>query len=228
MRTHDVQGISAIVPAYNEEKTILAVVRKLERHPLIDEVIVVNDGSTDGTARKAAKTSAVVINLAQNKGKGEAMAEGVARARFGTLLFVDADLVGLTDNMITMLIRSVESGRYDMFTLVRDRKTETFQMHLSSTYVVGGERALKRTLWDIVPAEDRSGFGVEMALNYYAQKHNMNIGHALAPGLKQVAKERKRGLMRGLTMRAVMFGEVMYAVCKLHVLRREGKNFRTA
>ncbi len=134
---------------------------------------MVSDGSTDETTNRARKSTATVIELMENTGKGEAMATGVAHAAYDTLLFADADLLGLSNAMITTLLSEVLSGRHEMFTLVRDRVSEHFQLHLPPQYVVGGERALKRDLWERVPAADRQGFGVELALNYYAQKHGL-------------------------------------------------------
>jgi len=214
------KGVTAIVPAYNEQDTILEVVRRLKFHPLIDEVIVVSDGSTDDTVKRVRKSGAIIIELKENVGKGEAMAIAVKRGSYDTLLFADADLVGLSHGMLTMVLSEVLSGRYEMFTLVRDRMSEYFQLHLPVQYVVGGERALRRELWDRVPSEDRQGFGVELALNYYAQKHGMKTGYALAEGLKQVSKERKRGLVRGFIMRIHMTAQCMKALYKLHFLGR--------
>jgi glycosyltransferase involved in cell wall biosynthesis len=213
-------GVTAIVPAYNEAETILEVVRRLEFHPLIDEVIVVSDGSTDATAQRARESGAIVIELQNNVGKGEAMAAGVARSSYNTLLFADADLVGLSNAMITLLLSKVLSDEHVMYTLVRDRVSEHFQLHLPSQYVVGGERALRRELWDLVPAEDRQGFGVELALNYYAQKQGMRTGHTLAEGLSQVIKEKKHGLVRGFLMRLLMTAQCVKALFKLHILGR--------
>lgn len=214
------KGVSAIVPAYNEAATIVQVVRRLLRHPDIDEVIVVSDGSTDDTAARVSKTDARLIVLRENGGKGNAMEIGVRAAAYDTLLFADADLQGLTDAMIAQLVDKVRDERYEMFTLIRDRASEHFQLYLPSQYVVGGERSLTRRLWNMVPAEDRQGFGVELALNYYAAAQGMHIGHELAPGLSQISKERKRGLVRGLWLRLWMVVDCAKALWKLHFLHR--------
>ena len=218
--SHFPNAVTAIVPAYNEEGTIVDVVRRLQFHPLVDEVIVVSDGSTDRTVERARSTGVTVIALPENVGKGDAMAAAVARARHDVIMFADADLVGLSNGMITRLLSEVLSGRHDMFTLVRDRVSEYFQLHLPPQSGVGGERALRRELWDLVPAADRQGFGVELALNYYAQKRGMKTGYALAEGLKQVSKEKKRGLVRGFVMRLHMTAQCMKALYKLHFLGR--------
>lgn len=209
---------SAVIPAYNEGNRIRDVLSVVMSHPLVDDVIVVSDGSTDGTAANARSMGAEVIELKRNVGKGEAMGRGVRLARHDVIAFFDADLVGLTHAMIDKMLGEVLSGRHDMFTLIRDRRSETFQLRIADAYVVGGERALRRKLWDLVPARDRQGFQVELALNYYAQRAGRRIGSALAPGLGQIAKERKRGLVRGFLLRLKMTWDCLLALGKLHIL----------
>ncbi len=216
---HSPRKVSAIVPAYNEQDTIRAVVNKIASHPLIDEVIVVSDGSTDNTADEARATPAHVIELTENRGKGIAMDIGVEKAQYDILVFFDADILGLSTEMMDKLIGRVRSGKYEMFTLVRDRKSETFQLYVPNSLIVGGERAVTRSLWEKVPQEDKKGFGIELALNYFAKKHGMHTGYALAKGLAQIPKEKKRGLFLGLWLRFIMTAECVKAYCKLFILR---------
>ena len=87
--------IGAVIPAFEEEKRIGDVVRAVTSHLDPSLVVVVDDGSLDGTARNAAAEGARVVRHAANRGKGAALrsgfdllvSEGVARAVFT----VDAD-----------------------------------------------------------------------------------------------------------------------------------------
>jgi hypothetical protein len=83
---------SVIIPAYNEEEGLAIVLGKLI--PLIDEtyeVIVVDDGSTDGTHDVAAAFPCRVVPHASNRGKAQAMKTGIRAARGENLIFIDAD-----------------------------------------------------------------------------------------------------------------------------------------
>ena len=77
--------LSCIVPAYNEAPRIAAVLKAALATPEIDEVIMVDDGSSDGTAEVAEAlaeaTKLRVIRQPENAGKTRAVARGVAEAR---------------------------------------------------------------------------------------------------------------------------------------------------
>lgn len=209
--------VSVIIPAYDEEETIEQVVRTAERHPLVDDIIVVSDGSCDGTVMRARTTSAQVIEFRDNRGKGAAMEEGVYHAKHDVVVFLDADILGFEENMLSTLIEPVLTGKMEMFTLVRERAADPLPF-MPDSLIVGGERALTKRLWNLVPQEERQGFDVELALNYYAKKHDLKTGATHMIGLSQVIKEKKHGLLRGFTERIAMLWVCTRAYFKLHVL----------
>src|SRR5690348_13550376 len=75
----NLSGVVAIIPAYNEERNVGSIVLRL-RH-VLDEVIVVNDGSQDATEEVARLAGAQVINHAINSGYGAAIQTGLAAAQ---------------------------------------------------------------------------------------------------------------------------------------------------
>lgn len=89
--------LSVIIPVYNEEKTLEAIIDKIERVGIEKELIVVDDGSTDGTAeildrlRLGGKDLKVVTHTA-NRGKGAAIRTGLKAASGDLIIIQDADL----------------------------------------------------------------------------------------------------------------------------------------
>jgi glycosyltransferase involved in cell wall biosynthesis len=83
--------ISIIIPAFNEEKKIQEVINSIIQLRVNDEIIVVDDGSTDNTYELAKKTGVQVIHHPYNKGYGAAIKTGIRNASGDVLLFIDAD-----------------------------------------------------------------------------------------------------------------------------------------
>ncbi|MCM8557463.1 glycosyltransferase [Sphingomicrobium sediminis] len=107
--------VDAVLPAYNEQLCIAASVEGLLSHPMIDRVIVVNDGSTDGTraeldllARRHG-TRLVAIHQA-NTGKGGALMRGIGHVRTEAVFLTDADTLIPHDLGLAHLLGEIERG----------------------------------------------------------------------------------------------------------------------
>jgi glycosyltransferase involved in cell wall biosynthesis len=210
--------VSAVVPAHNEAGTIGGVIAALVGHPLIDEVIVVDDASTDDTAALARAAGAAVISMPQNGGKAAAMSLGVEAARNDIIFFSDADLSGLTEDAITRIVKPVLMRDYGMYVGIRGRRTYWVNRLLHFTPILGGERALIRALWNRVPQAYKRHFQIEIALNFFAKLYGYRMGLTVIPGLEQVIKERKRGLVRGLWQRFGMIADIMLVSWRIYVV----------
>jgi glycosyltransferase involved in cell wall biosynthesis len=107
--------VSIVVPAYNEEGTIGPVLERLELLDLDCEVIVVNDGSSDGTAQVLSTRSSdrVRVHHQANGGKGTALRTGFGLARGQILVVQDSDLE-LDPAAIPDLIAPIVEDRADV------------------------------------------------------------------------------------------------------------------
>lgn len=156
--------VSAIIPAYNEEKTVAGVVSVCLKTPEVDEVIVVNDGSTDQTLKKLQpfKNKIKIISLSKNRGKGYAVAQGAKKARNRLVLFLDADLLSLKPHHIYSLINPVAEDKADMTigALVSN------DISYYRWWPFSGQRCLKKELIKpLIPQMEKTNYGLEVLLN---------------------------------------------------------------
>jgi glycosyltransferase involved in cell wall biosynthesis len=156
--------VSAIVPVFDEEKTIAGVITALLASPLLDEIIIANDGSTDSSPKiiRSFKPRIKFINLHKNRGKGFALAKGIRKARGEIVIFWDADLIGLSDRHIESLLQPLLSKEADAaygYRVAGIPATSPFKD-------ITGQRAYYRK--DLLPHLKKifkTRFGVEVYLN---------------------------------------------------------------
>ena len=211
---------TAIVAAYNEEKTIGDVLTALTSSAFIDEIVVVSDGSHDRTVEIARTFEGVrTIALRENHGKGFAMAVGVANASHDTLFFCDGDMFNILESHIAALVEPVLAGDCDMNIGVRDRGAvaNVLHLHLKCGPVLSGIRVMKRAVFETVPAQYQAHFKIEAALNYFCARAGYRQQLTVITGLGHVIKESKRGLSEGLSARWAMSREVFLLLFDLYV-----------
>jgi glycosyltransferase involved in cell wall biosynthesis len=202
--------VAAIIPALNEEKTIEGVVRVIVSSKDVNEVIVVSDGSKDETAARARSAGARVIELLDTVGKGSAMRKGVDSTNAEIILFLDADLKGLSTEHISLLLRPVISGDLKMNVGLRDRGK--FSRIVGPRLpLVSGERAMIREVFEIVPDEHLRGYMVEASLNFACRSRKWKYGSAFMSGLKIRTKVDKVGFRKAVPQYIKMWAQVCKA-----------------
>ncbi len=209
------QKITAIVPAYNEAERIGSVLDVLTKYPKFKEIIVVDDGSIDNTAKVVKKYNVRYVRNKVNKGKGYSMDVGVKLAKGDVIFFSDADVIGLTHNIINEITEPVLKGKLDMFIGMRSR--QLYHLHYLVVFIplLGGERALTKALWQKLPNYYKSYFKVEAGLNFYAKYYGKGFGYKVFKGLSQVVKEKKYGFWQGTKQRWGMMSNILCAQFKL-------------
>jgi len=203
-------NVSVVVPAYNEAGRIGAVLRPVVASSLVDEVIVVDDGSDDGTAEEASAFPVEVIHLSENRGKAAALDAGVSRARNDVFLFLDADLIGLRTEHVDALIRTYWERRLDMVVGVFSSGRKKTDLAQKINPYASGQRVISRALWE--RAKESVGemnYGIEMALSKLAAKEGWEKEYVKLEGVTHVLKEEKRGFAKGLRDRLKMYGDMI-------------------
>lgn len=214
--------IAAIIPAYNEEKTVGEVVRAAKSSDLLDEVIVASDGSKDKTAVRAKSAGAKVFEIKPNRGKGGAMLYAAKKTDADIIIFLDADLKGFSAGHIKRILEPVIRVEMRMCVGLRDRGRFINRL-MPYLPLIGGERAIERHLFLRIPQAYLRGFMVEAAMNYYCRSRRLKYGTVPLPGLKIVRKMQKVGFSRGLWQYIKMSQQVVTAMIKVRWGRLIGK-----
>lgn len=168
------QKVSVIIPAYNEEDTVAKVVGVVKKVSFVDEIIVVNDGSTDNTEAEAINAGARVITHEVNKGKGEALNTGYREAECDIIAFIDADIYNLTSAKVEAMIKPILEGKTDItktkFSRASGRVTELtakpllnfFFPEISFEQPLSGQFAAKKEILKKINFE--SDYGVDVGI----------------------------------------------------------------
>ncbi len=201
--------VAAIIPAFNEAERIAAVLDPLLSSPVVDEVVVVDDGSTDGTAAVAERYAVRLVRLPENRGKAAAMAAGVEASQGDVLLFLDADLTGLTPSHVERLVRAYAEGDADVVIGVfRNGRIGTDLSQRIAAFL-SGQRVMSRAHWARARgAIEDTEFGIETALARLAAKEGWRKKKVELHGVSHVRKEEKRGFWLGFTDRMAMYWDV--------------------
>lgn len=200
--------VSAIIPAYNEEKTVAEVILPLKETPAVKEIIVVSDGSTDATAKVSQECGAKVIASEVNLGKGGAMMLGMKHASKDVILFLDADLIGLTPQHIEELLAPVLEGKVEMSVGIFEHGRLATDLAQLVAPFLSGQRAVTKELLLRIDNLELTRFGVEVALTKYVADNEIEIAEVILEDLSHVTKEEKLGLWKGLQARMKMYWEI--------------------
>ena len=168
--------ISCIIPAFNEESTIIGVIKNVKKVKVINEIIVVDDSSTDNTYKNAKSEGVRVIKHAQNKGKGAAIKTGISHSSGDIILFLDADLYSISPKKIASILQPLENDEADFvktsFTRARGRVTELVVKPLFKVVFpfikfnqpLSGQFAIKRDLLKELKIDDKWGVDIQILL----------------------------------------------------------------
>lgn len=199
----------AIVPAYNEEKTVGSVVRTILKSGVFDRVLVVDDGSKDNTAIEAKRAGGDVFRMHKNGGKSRAMMAGLEHTTADPIAFFDADLVGFRPDHVRQLAHLADL-EYDMVCGLRDYGILGNPLHLGMPLITG-ERFVKRVVLAAIPKDCWDGYDIETGMNHACKLVGAKTAVTLLRGLQIRRKSDKNGFIKGMLGEFKMFSKIYRA-----------------
>ena len=215
-----------IIPAKDEHKTVGGVVEACLASPLISEVVVVANGSRDKTPSIARFAGARVLEL-PTPGKGEAMVAGARElsTTCDVVLFMDADLIGVTSEHIESLIAPVVSGELDMTCgILRGRwRGRSWIFRLFPTLT--GQRAMRIGTFLEIQESDMHGYNVEAAINRHCGVNRLRVKRLPLDDVTHIRKEDKGPMVKGKIQKYLMILRVYVTYARLicRQIRRPAK-----
>jgi glycosyltransferase involved in cell wall biosynthesis len=205
-------SIGILIPAFNEEATVADVV-KAALETGLGEVVVVADGCSDMTAQVAKAAGARVLEYQPNRGKGGAVAAGVASMTQETLVLLDADLINLTPQHVRLMLEPLQNGEADTTIGLFSGGGGITDFGNRATPQWSGQRAIPRALLARVPELQDRKYAIELAITDQIQLEGLRCKFVNLEGVSQRLKEQKLGLVRGLHRRLKMYWQILkYAV----------------
>jgi glycosyltransferase involved in cell wall biosynthesis len=216
-------SIGILIPAYNEEATVADVV-KVALETGLGEVVVVADGCSDATAQVAKAAGARVLEYQPNRGKGGAVAAGVASMTQDTLVLLDADLIHLTSKHVLSMLEPLTNGDADTTVGLFSGGGGITDFGNRATPQWSGQRAIPRALLARVPELEDRKYAIELAITDQIQLEGLRCKFVNLEGVSQRLKEQKLGLLRGLLRRLNMYWQILkYAMLE----RKRGTQTRS-
>ncbi|MCE5200156.1 MAG: glycosyltransferase family 2 protein [Armatimonadota bacterium] len=213
--------VAAIVPAYNERDRISTVLVAIKDAQIVDEIVVVCDGSTDGTYELVSNDPELnVVKLDPNRGKGGAMRAGAEHTDADVILFLDADLIGMDGDKVDAILKPVAEGDADMsIGIFKDGRGATDLAQFLTPYI-SGQRAMRRDVFLEIPNLDGVRSGVETAITKYFRAHRMKVSRVALSGCTHCMKEEKLGIARGFAARVRMYLDIGKILLDGHEFRK--------
>ncbi len=180
---------------YNEETRIVRVLSVLEKCDFLEEVIIVDDFSSDNSLREtSAFKNFHVIRNDKNLGKSMSIYNGILRSKGDILLFLDADLLGLTVQSIKDLTEPVFLGKADMSISLR-KNAPSFWKIIGLDYITG-ERCFKKNVIsnELNRLPDLDGFEIEVFLNSIVIEKKLKLAVVNWPNVESPLKRKKFGV----------------------------------
>jgi glycosyltransferase involved in cell wall biosynthesis len=204
--------ISVVIAALNEAPRIADVLKVTTKSPLIDEVIVVNDGSTDNTSEIVKKFDVILIENENNIGKTQSVKKGIEKSKNDLIMMLDADLYGLNQKSLEILARPVLSGKVDCSLSILDNSFKI--MKLLKVDWMSGIRVFKKELLNdpIIWSKPEVCYGLETLMNKSMLNSKKTFRVIRLKNVCDTNKSKKHGFIKGWGQDINMIVQISKAV----------------
>lgn len=215
--------ITVLIPAYREVGRIGVTVSAAREVEGVGEVLVVDDGSPDATAKEAEASGARVLRLGRNGGKGRALGVGIEAASGDVVVLVDADLGGSARSLLT-LVAPVTRGEADLTIAVLPSGGSGAGMGMARRLAAGGiqratgfraraplsgQRAARREVFRRLLPFAR-GWGVEVGMTVDALRAGLVVREVDCPFSHRVTTASARDTLHRLEQ----FRDIAWALAR--------------
>ncbi|VVB79411.1 Undecaprenyl-phosphate 4-deoxy-4-formamido-L-arabinose transferase [uncultured archaeon] len=192
--------VSCIIPAYNEGKRIKKIISTVEKHPEINEVVVVNDGSADNTLAEinSIKSKKIkVVDSKINEGKTLSIFKGIKKSKNSIILLVDSDLLNLNAANITDLITPVKQGKCDI-SIASPLKNSYKIFYWIGIDIFSGQRCFRKDIFkDLYSMKKLEKYSLEVVQNEMIIRKNLRVNVVPWLNVSNTLKPEKHGLIKG-------------------------------
>ena len=192
--------VIAVVPVYNEEKTVKDVLEVLNLSKDIDKILVIDDGSIDKTPDiiKRLKTNKIeYIRLHKNIGKDNVLRKYAKNINSEIVMIFDSDLIGFEKHHIENMLNALVEEKAGMVIGLRDKGNFLANLIMPYFPLTGGERALRTNIFkDIIKIHFRERWGLEWIMEDYLKKKKLKIAKIRLEGVDHIGLQTKKyGIM---------------------------------
>lgn len=206
--------VSVIIPTFNDVEVLPQIVDVVKKSSIVDEIIIVNDGSTIENTKKIHQINNVtIIDQPTNMGKSMALKTGFLKSIGDIVCFLDADLKGLRSIDVFHLINPVVTHDYEMTLSKRGGFTVEMMWRLIGTgESLTGERAFHRNIiQENLEIFDYHGFSIEVIMNKIFFK-KYKIALVIFPFVQNQLKIKKLGVKEGVKSDIKMMKDIVNCV----------------
>jgi glycosyltransferase involved in cell wall biosynthesis len=215
-----IKNITCIIAAHNEEKRIENVLKVISGKSLLSEIIVVDDGSRDNTAKIIKRFRKVkLISYKKNKGKTSALLTGIKIAKGDYIVLLDADIFGFNMKNLLDLVNPLIKDRADISISLRSKQKLNYNL-LDLPVLLSGERAFRSGVIDFEQFHKLPGYGFESLFNLQALDKGLRVKFVPMLNVQNTAKIEKIGLVRGLIKEVEMGLHIVKTVGLFGCLRQ--------